>query len=103
MGHQEEVQDPLLPRKDSVYPQSAAGPPRILLYIPVQAVCVAVVPEGDGQGAEYPAGMQSPTEAVFWGFLPCFCLEHPLPGPGSSCSLEQRCVVLCCSPAPPLP
>lgn len=53
MGHQEEVQDPLLPRKNSLYPQSAAGTPGILLSFPVQAVCVAVVPgvrlgQGDG-------------------------------------------------------
>lgn len=53
MGHQEEVQDPLLPRKNSLYPQSAAGTAGILLSFPVQAVCVAVVPgvrlgQGDG-------------------------------------------------------
>lgn len=47
------MQEPLLLRKGSLNPSSAAGTLRILLYIPVQAVCVAVVPEpglGEGDG-----------------------------------------------------
>lgn len=53
MRHWEEVQDPLLPKKESLYPRGAAGTPGILLYVPVQAVCMAVVPEaglGEGDG-----------------------------------------------------
>lgn len=73
------MQDPFLPKKDSWYPGSAAGTPRILLYIPIQAVRVAVVPEaGLGEDDEMLSIQQEckVLTSFFWGGVSAMFLSR---------------------------